>query len=94
MSSQQQDSTTPDNLSKSSEFLEKLKKLNSYNDEKLMHEVTSRLSQLQHFHDTSTHQSFTGEDLNQLEKVLDNIAENKVTMEDAYIIEALMIKHL
>ena len=77
-----------------SEFLEKLKKLNQYNDEKLMHEITSRLNQLQHLHDTSTHQSFTGEDLNQLEKVLDNIAENKVTMEDAYIIEALMIKHL
>ena len=77
-----------------SEFLEKLKKLNQYNDEKLMHEITSRLSQLQHLHDTSTHQSFTGKDLNQLEKVLDNIAENKVTMEDAYIIEALMIKHL
>lgn len=77
-----------------SEFLEKLKKLNQYNDEKLMTEITSRLNQLQELHDTATHKSFTGEDLNQLEKVLDNIAENKVSMEDAYVIEALMIKHL
>lgn len=75
-------------------FVEKMKELYQIGPDGVKNELTSRLKQLQEQHDKAVNKSFTGADLNELEKVLDNIAEDKVTMKDVYIVEALMIKHL
>ena len=62
--------------------------------EYIMDELYSRIKQLHEYQDNAEHKSFTGEDLNQFEKVLEHISSDTVTMKDVYIIESLMIKHL
>jgi hypothetical protein len=62
--------------------------------EYIMEELHSRIRQLHNQQDRSEVKSFTGDDLNQFESVLNHISDGCVTMEDVYIIEALMIKHL
>ena len=64
------------------------------NPEYIMQELQSRIKQLHNQQDMSDHKSFTGDDLNQFEKVLERIANDETTMEDVYTIEALMIRHL
>ena len=76
------------------ELFDNISRIRQGSLEYIMDELSSRINQLHHQQDYSENKHFTGDDLNQFEKVLDHIANDSVTMEDVYIIEALMIKHL
>jgi hypothetical protein len=75
-------------------FSQEISQIRQGNPEYLMKELHSRIKQLHNQQDKAENKSFTGDDLNQFESVLNHISDGCVTMKDVYIIEALMIKHL